>query len=176
MLSAETPAGEPRAYRSAMVPVGLIRTDVAIGESDLTIFARRDVRRTATASLARCRRAIETYIQLDPAFRTALRPVLPLPGAPPIVRRMIEAGAAVGVGPMAAVAGAIAEDVGRDLLATSDEVIVENGGDIFIARAGHGSLPCGREAPPSTSGLRSKSGHPTARSPCAPRLESSGTR
>jgi ApbE superfamily uncharacterized protein (UPF0280 family) len=37
-----------------------------------------------------------------------------------------------GVGPMAAVAGAIAEAIGRDLLAFSPEVIVENGGDIFL--------------------------------------------
>ena len=33
---------------------------------------------------------------------------------------------------MAAVAGAIAEAVGRDLLAFSSEIIVENGGDIFM--------------------------------------------
>ena len=39
---------------------------------------------------------------------------------------------AANVGPMAAVAGAIAELVGRKLLEFSDEVIVENGGDIFI--------------------------------------------
>jgi hypothetical protein len=36
------------------------------------------------------------------------------------------------VGPMAAVAGAMAEFVGKDLLSLSEEVIVENGGDIFI--------------------------------------------
>lgn len=33
---------------------------------------------------------------------------------------------------MAAVAGAMAESVGRDLLPESPEVIVENGGDIFL--------------------------------------------
>ena len=37
-----------------------------------------------------------------------------------------------GVGPMAAVAGAISEYVGHALLEHVDEVIVENGGDIFI--------------------------------------------
>jgi ApbE superfamily uncharacterized protein (UPF0280 family) len=45
---------------------------------------------------------------------------------------MTAAGAAAGVGPMAAVAGAIAEAVGRGLLAHSNEVVVENGGDIFL--------------------------------------------
>jgi ApbE superfamily uncharacterized protein (UPF0280 family) len=45
---------------------------------------------------------------------------------------MARASQLAGVGPMAAVAGAIAEAVGRDLLAFSPEVIVENGGDIFL--------------------------------------------
>ena len=36
------------------------------------------------------------------------------------------------LGPMAAVAGAIAQNVGRDLLAYSNTVIIENGGDIYI--------------------------------------------
>jgi ApbE superfamily uncharacterized protein (UPF0280 family) len=48
---------------------------------------------------------------------------------------MIKAAAAADVGPMAAVAGAIAEYVGRDLLdAGEPEVMVENGGDIFLKR------------------------------------------
>jgi hypothetical protein len=37
-----------------------------------------------------------------------------------------------GVGPMASVAGAVAEFVGRDLLKHSESVIVENGGDIYL--------------------------------------------
>ena len=45
---------------------------------------------------------------------------------------MIIAGHKADVGPMAAVAGAIAEYVGKDLLQYSRNVIVENGGDIFI--------------------------------------------
>ena len=46
---------------------------------------------------------------------------------------MIEAARAAGVGPMAAVAGALAARVGRQLVLLSPEVIVENGGDIFLA-------------------------------------------
>jgi ApbE superfamily uncharacterized protein (UPF0280 family) len=45
---------------------------------------------------------------------------------------MCEAAQKASVGPMAAVAGAIAEMTGYELLKYSDEVIVENGGDIFI--------------------------------------------
>jgi ApbE superfamily uncharacterized protein (UPF0280 family) len=45
---------------------------------------------------------------------------------------MSEAASKVGVGPMASVAGAIAEFVGNELLSSSPEIIIENGGDVFI--------------------------------------------
>jgi uncharacterized protein len=45
---------------------------------------------------------------------------------------MISASAKVGVGPMATVAGAIAEFLGRDISPLTDEYIIENGGDICI--------------------------------------------
>ena len=54
------------------------------------------------------------------------------PLAPSIVQAMLQSGKAAGVGPMAAVAGAIAEFVGNDLLAFSPDIIIENGGDLFI--------------------------------------------
>jgi len=67
-----------------------------------------------------------------PLFLTTLEPYQVNEAAPAIVREMAEASQTAGVGPMAAVAGAIAEAVGRDLLAFSPEVIVENGGDVFL--------------------------------------------
>jgi hypothetical protein len=47
---------------------------------------------------------------------------------------MIRAGIKAGTGPMAAVAGAVSEYVGKDLLLHTDEVAVENGGDIFLKK------------------------------------------
>ena len=67
-----------------------------------------------------------------PDFLTALEPFPVGDDAPAIARAMEEAAEKVKVGPMAAVAGAFAEFVGRDLLKFSAEVIVENGGDIFL--------------------------------------------
>lgn len=52
--------------------------------------------------------------------------------APPVIRQMAAAGENAGVGPMAAVAGMVAQYVGKGLLADGPEVIVENGGDIFV--------------------------------------------
>ncbi|MFQ5988107.1 MAG: UPF0280 family protein, partial [Dehalococcoidia bacterium] len=67
-----------------------------------------------------------------PLFAISLEPLSVGRNAPSLVREMAAAAQKASVGPMAAVAGAIAERVGRDLLPFSDEVIVENGGDIFI--------------------------------------------
>ena len=67
-----------------------------------------------------------------PAFLTSLEPLPVDEDAPRIVKAMTEATARVGIGPMASVAGAIAELVGNELLAFSPEIIVENGGDIYL--------------------------------------------
>ncbi len=83
---------------------------------------------------------IEDHIASDPAFARALSPVAPPAFCPRIIREMIHAGQAAGVGPMAAVAGAMAEAVGRDLLAESAVVTVENGGDVFLKTDGPATL------------------------------------
>ncbi|MGE5841279.1 MAG: UPF0280 family protein, partial [Deltaproteobacteria bacterium] len=78
------------------------------------------------------RHQIESYIQTHADFLTALDPYPEDPYAPPLVREMIERARDAGVGPMASVAGAIAEYVGRHLLKKTKQVIVENGGDLFV--------------------------------------------
>jgi uncharacterized protein len=83
----------------------------------------------------RCRNQLETYIAGHPEFLTSFQPLPMDPLAPPLVKAMLQEAGIAGVGPMAAVAGAIAEFVGRELLASGlREVVVENGGDIFLKR------------------------------------------
>ena len=80
---------------------------------------------------------LETYIDIHPAFKESLLPVDPIPGAPPIAVDMHAAALAAGVGPLAAVAGAMAEHAVRTALDAGDaDVVVENGGDIFLAATG----------------------------------------
>jgi len=69
---------------------------------------------------------------MNPEFQTTLEPYPENPAAPSIIREMTAAAAVAGVGPFAAVAGAIAEQVGKDLLDYSSQIIIENGGDIFL--------------------------------------------
>ncbi|MBN2453017.1 MAG: UPF0280 family protein [Candidatus Omnitrophica bacterium] len=124
-----------RAYRRWVNADGLVTFEVMEKETDLAISASRDLERQARSALLTYRKEIEDYIKLDCAFLTSLEPLSVRAGAPLIIRSMADAAAKAGVGPMAAVAGAVAEFVGRDLLQFSGEVIVENGGDIFLRSA-----------------------------------------
>jgi len=103
-----------------------------VKETDLYIKAAQDLREKARQSVIHQRYQLEQYIFHHPEFFRSLVPLPPDEFAPPIVRDMIQAAQYAGVGPMAAIAGAMAEFVGKDLLGESAEVMVENGGDIFI--------------------------------------------
>jgi ApbE superfamily uncharacterized protein (UPF0280 family) len=84
--------------------------------------------------LRRQRELLEAYIRRQPAFLSALEPIQLLEDAPEIARRMDAASQATGVGPMAAVAGAMAEACARAALdAGACEAIVENGGDLYAS-------------------------------------------
>lgn len=83
-------------------------------------------------SVVRSRSAIEKYIRAHPQFKTSFRPLAIAPDAPQIVRRMGKAAQAADVGPMAAVAGAVAEALGEEISPYCREIIIENGGDIYL--------------------------------------------
>ena len=122
-----------RTYRTLKGKRPLESFEVRVKETDLLIRTGRLLRKQAEELVYRFRGRIETYIESHPGFVTSLSPVEADPYAPKIVRDMIQAGGKVGVGPMAAVAGAIAEYVGRGLMVEDPDVMVENGGDVFIA-------------------------------------------
>ncbi len=104
---------------------------ITVKETNLNIQADRDLTREAVRAVLAYRQHIEAHISRHPEFACSLTP-LPDPGpAPAIITEMTDAAQIAGVGPMAAVAGAVAEFTGRALLKFSKEIVVENGGDIF---------------------------------------------
>ncbi len=124
-----------RAYRTIFDTGNLVSSHVQIKDTDLHILADRAVSSWATELTLQYRTQIEQYIQKHVDFSETLSPLTHDILAPPIVKEMLDAGLHAGVGPMAAVAGAISEYVGNGLLARGcSEVIVENGGDIYISR------------------------------------------
>ncbi len=123
---------QPRTYRHWIEGKDLVPFDVTVKETGLFIRASDNLQKKARRLVLKYRRQLEDYIERNPAFTASLEPFSISKDAPSIVKQMAEAGEKAGVGPMAAVAGAIAECVGRELLEFSPEIIVENGGDIFI--------------------------------------------
>ena len=123
---------EQRTYRSYSASQGLVSFTAGVQETDLFISARADLSEQALSAIRDVRTIIEEYIRVRPDFRTSLEPVSADAQAHALIQGMLAAGLACGVGPMAAVAGTIAEFVAGSLLEHSPEVIVENGGDLFM--------------------------------------------
>ena len=74
---------------------------------------------------------LESKIGDDPFFGITYDPYPVMNRDHEMIRRMCEASSSAGVGPMAGVAGAVAENVARELIDNGSSVaIVENGGDI----------------------------------------------
>ena len=85
------------------------------------------------AEIVRQRRILEEYIVRDPEFKSTLEPIDLRADAPEVARRMAWAARRAGVGPMAAVAGAMAQLAAEAALAAgAEEAIVDNGGDIYL--------------------------------------------
>lgn len=120
------------AYRRGVHPKDLISFRVLIKETDLLVSASKDLSKQTRYRVHHYRRQLEDYIKSKPDFLSTLLPYPEDPFAPEIIREMISTTRIFDVGPMAAVAGTIAQLVGRDLLKHTEELIVENGGDIFL--------------------------------------------
>jgi len=86
-----------------------------------------------TAEIVRQRRILEGYIGRHPEFGTSFGPLEVLADAPESARRLARAAGLAGVGPMAAVAGAMAQLAGEaGLAAGAREAVIDNGGDIYL--------------------------------------------
>jgi ApbE superfamily uncharacterized protein (UPF0280 family) len=88
------------------------------------------------AEAVRQRAILDEYISRHQEFKRSLEPIELRPDAPPVAQRMAWAAQLVGVGPMAAVAGAMAQCAAEAALAAgAQEAIVDNGGDIYLKAA-----------------------------------------
>ena len=121
-----------RTYRRRVNNRDLVSFNVVVKETDLWVSADQNLKKETRDLVLNQRHQLENYIDIHPDFLTTLKPYPKDSYAPPMVKEMIEATGALGVGPMASVAGAMAQYVGQGLLKWTDQVIIENGGDIFL--------------------------------------------
>ena len=100
-------------------------------ESRGTVIAdREDAIDVAVESIRRNREALEDYAKVHPRFLFSLDPVK-VPAQPLVAKLMAEAAAKANVGPMAAVAGVLADLAVKDMLSAGCEVaVVEDGGEV----------------------------------------------
>ena len=124
--------GDRSIYRGILRSDGLARFEVAVKETDLLVLAESDLSIQVRDIVITERDRLERYIARHPVFRDSLAPIAVSEAAPPLVRAMAAAGAAAGVGPMAAVAGAICDAVALGIGDATGELIIENGGDLFV--------------------------------------------
>lgn len=109
----------------------LKRFNLTQAESDLDLYVTASIEGAAEA-LAQCRQELIDQIQREPEFLNALEPLAVLTDDTLLIRQMKAAAIRAGVGPMAAVAGAVAGSVGVFLGNSNADVIVENGGDLYL--------------------------------------------
>ena len=107
--------------------------NVTIHESDLFVISDKDVKKHALNALIKYRKIIENHIKQFPEFLKSLKPLKPPQDIDEkILLHMYSASNRAKVGPFASVAGAIAQFIGEELLNFCNEIIIENGGDIYI--------------------------------------------
>lgn len=107
--------------------------EIAYKESDMYISCDKPFSRPFLVEIVKkYYEEIEEYIKNHSQFFFAFSPLDTDEDAPPIIQDMISASKISGIGPFSCVAGAIAWYVGRELMIYCQEVVVENGGDLFL--------------------------------------------
>ena len=123
---------QSRTYRNLVKATQLQAYRVVVKETDLMVYTETKLIDETKELVLEQRGYVEAFIKSHPDFARALIPWQFDGPAPGIIAKMVRAARNAGVGPMAAIAGAIAEQVGLGLLKLTDQVIIENGGDVFI--------------------------------------------
>ncbi len=122
-----------RSYREAITPQkGEVTFQIVVEQTDLFVTAGRDLSEPMLELVHSLRGELKNFMLLNPGFRESLRPVPAPDTAPRVAREMARAASLCNVGPMAAVAGTFAQLVADHFAPISPNLIVENGGDIFI--------------------------------------------
>lgn len=130
---------EKRFYRELLKRPGFRSFEVVAGESDLWVSVPRErffeeLPDLLLDTLISLRTQILQFGKERPDFLTSLRPVEVPVLSPAIVKKMAESAKAVGVGPMAGVAGAVNYFLGEKLKELGiEEFMIENGGDVYVS-------------------------------------------
>ena len=111
----------------------LERIRAVLGETCIDATVQEGFAGYVEPLIADARAGISDRISRDPFFGMTYSPCRPLPGDSVPVRRMCAASVSAGVGPMAAVAGAVASHVLEGLRGLGcTHAVIDNGGDVAV--------------------------------------------
>jgi len=135
----DNPKYQPRNYRQKFNNLRFTGFQVSYLETDLWIGVdpgsyRETMKRVTESRIIELRQTLDDYIASDPGFATSLTPFRPSKAAPPEVKELTGASSLAGIGPMASVAGLFSREAGKVICENFPvkELVVENGGDIFV--------------------------------------------
>ena len=114
-----------------MKTINLIKEVFQYKETNCTIVADSErAVKTAISSIKYHRKKLEKYVRNNPRFLYSLCPV-PMNKGPLVAKLMAKAAEMANVGPMAAVAGVLADLAVKDMALKGSEIaVVENGGEV----------------------------------------------
>jgi len=113
---------------------GLFYMRTRYREADLLLACEQaSLLSTGLKGFIEARETVQTYVEKHPEFLYSLEPVKPDEEAPGVAAAAMEASVKAGVGPMAALPGALADTVLQAMLKHGAKtVIVENGGEVSM--------------------------------------------
>lgn len=129
---------EQRTYRNQFNTSRFTGFELKHRETDLWIGVnpasfKPEMKEVVLKKMESLREILDSYIQSEPFFKKSLKPFLPTENAPKEAFEMAQAAKKAGIGPMSAVAGLFAREAGKEIIQnfSVEELVIENGGDIF---------------------------------------------
>jgi hypothetical protein len=105
---------------------------VVYENTEFIISSNRDIKSNIEQPLRDIYRDLEFVIERDPAFLKSLSPITIKEFYPVTIRKMCDLSLEFNVGPMAAVAGTVNDYIASSLSVSVENLIIENGGDVYI--------------------------------------------
>lgn len=120
-----------RFYRSIVRDANFLKYEIQVEETNLLVISKKNLKKEIKNEVLKQREILKNYIRENPEFLYSFSPII-TKSKEEIIKLMSESSFLTKTGPMASVAGAIAEIIGKKFINISDEIIIENGGDIFV--------------------------------------------
>jgi uncharacterized protein len=119
-------------YRNNVRTGGKYHWKITYKYSDLLLSSDKDIVRLIEEPIKEIYCYLRRCFKEDPSFLKSLSPVSIKPGYPEIIKKMCLLSAEFNVGPMAAVAGTVNEFLAEKLNKYCGNLIIENGGDLYL--------------------------------------------